>query len=495
MDTREHVSVAHIEIVDQTLRDGQQSLWGMRMRVGQLAAVAQDIDEAGYRVVDLTGSSIFECMMRYNREDPWEGLDIWRSWMPNSRLRAGSRSNCIAKFGLTPDSLMDLWIQTLGKHGIDSFWIYDCLYNMDKMERLCRTAAAQGCEIAPAIMYGISPVHTDEWFAARVGEMVGWGIVDAIYFEDAAGILTPERARTLLPALVAAAGDVPLELQCHNTTGLAPVNYLIGIDAGARILHTAVAPMANGPSVPSTEKMLENLRWSGHTTGIDGTRVERIAAHMERVARQEGFPVGVPNEYSVFPYFHQLPGGMTGTLKAQLAQHGMSDRLDEVLEEVVQVRADLGHPISATPFSQLVGIQAVLNIVTGERYSVVPDEVLVYVLGHLGQPPAALNPDVLDRMLATERGREMQRWTPPEPSVGEMKEQMGDPKMSDEELLNRYLVPEGDVRATHEAGPVARDYRIDDGDVPLTLVEQLLAASRVAYAHVEAGASAVTLHR
>ena len=134
--------MAEIDIIDQALRDGQQSLWGMRMKVAHIAGITDDIERAGYRVVDLTGSSIFECMMRYNREDPWDGLDLWRSWMPTSRLRSGSRSNCIAKFGLTPDSLMELWIRTLAKHGIDSFWIYDCLYNMvasipeDRLEEL-----------------------------------------------------------------------------------------------------------------------------------------------------------------------------------------------------------------------------------------------------------------------------------------------------------------------------------------------------------------------
>ena len=225
--------MAEIDIIDQTLRDGQQSLWGMRMKVGHLAGVAEDIDQAGYRVVDLTGSSIFECMMRYNREDPWDGLDLWRSWMPTSRLRAGCRSNCIAKFGLTPDSLMELWIRTLAKHGIDSFWIYDCLYNMDAMERLCRIVADVDCEVAPAIMYGVSPVHTDEWFTDRVREFISWGITDAIYFEDAAGILEPDRAKSLLPALVAAAGDVPVEMQCHNTVGVAGMNYLIGVEAGS----------------------------------------------------------------------------------------------------------------------------------------------------------------------------------------------------------------------------------------------------------------------
>ena len=487
--------MTHIDIIDQTLRDGQQSLWGMRMKVAHLAGVAEDIEAAGYRVVDLTGSSIFECMMRYNREDPWDGLDLWRTWLPTSRLRSGSRSNCIAKFGLSPDSLMDLWIRTLANHGINSFWIYDCLYNMDKMERLCRTVAAAGCEVVPAIMYGISPVHTDGWFADRIREYIGWGITDAIYFEDAAGILTPERAKTLFPALVAAAGDVPIEIQCHNTTGIAGYNYMIGVEAGVRVLHTAPGPMANGPSLPSTEQTLENLKWSGHTTSVDLERVRRISRHMRRVAEQEGHLIGVPNEYTVFPYKHQLPGGMTGTLKAQLAQYDMADRFEEVLEEVVQVRADLGHPISATPFSQLMGIQAVLNIVTGERYSTVPDEILVYVLGHLGKPPAPIDPNVLDRMLSTDRGKEVQQWSPPQPTIEELKIEYGDRTMSDEELLRRYLVPLPDVEATRAAGPAKRTYDFDLPGVPESLVHQLMATSRATFAHIEIGETTLSLSR
>jgi oxaloacetate decarboxylase (Na+ extruding) subunit alpha len=472
--------MAHIDIIDQTLRDGQQSLWGMRMKVAHLAGIAEDIEAAGFRVVDLTGSSIFECMMRYNREDPWDGLDLWRTWLPTSKLRSGSRSNCIAKFGLTPDSLMDLWIRTLAKHGIDSFWIYDCLYNMDKMERLCRTVAAAGCEVVPAIMYGISPVHTDEWFAARIREYISWGITDAIYFEDAAGILKPERAKTLFPALVAAAGDVPIEVQCHNTTGIAGYNYMIAVEAGVRILHTAPGPMANGPSLPSTEQTLENLKWSGYTTSVDLERVKKISAHMRRVAEQEGHLIGVPNEYTVFPYQHQLPGGMTGTLKAQLAQYNMSDRFEEVLDEVVQVRADLGHPISATPFSQLMGIQAVLNVVTGERF---------------GQPPAPIDPNVLDRMLSTDRGKEVQQWSPPQPSIEELKTEAGDRSMSDEELIRRYLVPLQDVEATRAAGAAKRTYEFDLPGVPEALVHELMATSRTTFAHIEIGESSLSLSR
>jgi oxaloacetate decarboxylase alpha subunit len=186
---------------------------------------------------------------------------------------------------------------------------------------------------------------------------------------------------------------------------------------------------------------------------------------------------------------------MTGTLRAQLAQYDMSDRFEEVLEEVVQVRHDLGHPISATPFSQLMGIQAVLNVITGERYGSVPDEVLVYVLGHLGEPPAPIDENVRDRMLATDRGRELQAWEPPQPTIRELKEQYGDRAMSDEELLRRYLVPRQDVEATHAAGPAARTYHFEDDEVPESLIDDLLAASRIGFAEIETGGFNVTLRR
>ncbi len=485
----------HVEFVDQTLRDGQQSLWGMRMRSGMIMAVADEIDRAGYRVVDLTASSFFEVLLRYCREDPFDGLDLIRSAFPRTPLRAASRSNCIAKFGLTPTSLMELWVRTLVKHGIRSFWIYDCLYNMAMMEHLCRVASDSGAEVCPAIMFGLSPVHTDEWFAGRVATMASWGCADTVYVEDAPGILTPERAATLVPALKAAAGGVPLEMHCHNTTGLAPSNYIEALRAGVAILHTASRPLANGPSLPSIEAMLDNLRWLGHTAEIDEDRLPRIAAHFQAVAGQEGYEVGAPNEYRLFTYHHQLPGGMTGTLKAQLAQYGMEDRLGEVLEEVVRVRSELGHPISATPFSQLMGIQAVLNIVSAERYSAVPDEVIMYALGHLGEPPAPLDEEVKDRILDSPRGRDFAGWEPPQPSLPELRRQYGGGHLSDEELLLRYLVPESDLVATRSAGPLRRGYSLEEAHSPAELVRELLASSRSGFLHVSRPGFSLTARR
>jgi oxaloacetate decarboxylase (Na+ extruding) subunit alpha len=486
--------VADVEIVDQTFRDGQQSLWGMRLRGGMLRKVAGDLENSGFRAVEVTGSSLMECSVRYNREDPWQSLDHWRAWMPTSELRSPVCQNRIGTFGMTPDALMDVWVRTLVKHGIDALWVYDCLYNMEQMHRLCDVIRDSGARALGAIMYGISPVHTDEWFASRVAEMASWDSVSAIYVEDAPGILTPQRARTLVPALLRAAGDKPVEWHFHNNTALGAMNYAIAVEEGGRILHTCSRPLANGPSLPSTEQTVANLRHRGHTTGIDESRLPPVAAHCERIAAQEGWAVGEPAEHDVFAYQHHLPGGMTGTLKAQLAQYGMTERLPEVLDETVRVREELGHPISATPFSQLVGIQSVLNIVTGDRWSVVPDEVVIYLKDEFGVPPAPVDENVRDRVLSSPNGLRYEGWTRPQPSLEEIRESYGGAGVSDEELLLRYMVPAEDVAAAR-ANPVMADYPYLDETTELDLVHRLMDAKRAKYVHVRRGTNEITMRK
>jgi oxaloacetate decarboxylase (Na+ extruding) subunit alpha len=477
--------MATIEFVDQTLRDGPQSYWAMRLPAGAVTAVGPDFDRAGFRTIDLAGGTPFSVLMRYLREDPWDWVDWIRQCIPTARLRSGRNVTAMGGFGISSPAMLELFVSTIIKHGVTSLWVYDCLYNMDLIERACRSARAAGAEeIAPAIMYGISPVHDDAYFADRVRQMVAWdGLADAIYFEDAAGILTPDRAATLIPALVEAAGDVPVELHCHNNLGLAPLNYIEGIKHGVRIIHTASRPVANGPSLPSTEMMVENLGVLGHAHNLDAGALDRIAAHFSRVALQEGHPLGQSNEYDVRAYQHQLPGGMTGTFKAQLAQHGMEDRLPEVLEEIVRVRAELGHPISATPFSQLVGIQAVLNVTQSERYMVVPDEIVLYVMGCYGEPPAPMDPDVVDRVRATSRARELADWERPDESLEELRVRYGGKHLSDEELLKRYLAPVEDIEATRTAGQLRRDYQFSDSTTMSDILDNILKMKGVGYAH------------
>jgi oxaloacetate decarboxylase alpha subunit len=442
--------MARIEFVDQSLRDGQQSLWGMRMRAGHVLPVADAIDSAGYRVVDLTGSSPFEIQVRHNREDPWKGLDAVRAALPRSVLRAGTRSNGVVGMGITPDSIIELWIRTLAKHGIESLWIFDCLHGTDKMLDVAAKARDAGLAPSPQLNFSLSPVHTDEYYGGVMRRFADSDLPATIILGDEAGVLDPERARGWIRLMREVAPDAALEMHFHNKTGMGTLNHIIGVQEGLTIIHTAVRSMANGPSMPSTEVAVDNMRRLGHEVAIDDGRLAEVSEHLAAIAVEQGHHLGEPVEYSLATVQQQFPGGMTGTLRNQLVSYGMEDRLPEVLEEAIRVRAEMGYPIMATPFSQLVGIQALLNIVQGERYLTIPDENLMFLAGHYGPPPGELDSEVLDRAFATGRGKVMLGWEPPQPSIEEIRREYGQ-RLSDEELLLRYLIPGPDVDAMYAA--------------------------------------------
>jgi oxaloacetate decarboxylase alpha subunit len=442
--------MARIEFIDQSLRDGQQSLWGMRLRAGEVLPIADAIDSAGYRVVDLTGSSPFEVQVRYNREDPWEGLDLVRAALPNCVLRAGTRSNGVVGMGITPDSIIELWIRTLAKHGIQSLWIFDCLHNVDKMLDVAAKARDAGLAPSPQVNFSLSPVHTDEYYAEVIKGFAASDVPATIVLGDEAGVLGPERARKWIRLMRECAPDATLEMHFHNRTAMANLNHIIGVEEGLTIVHTAVRSMANGPSMPSTEVTVDNMRRLGHEVTIDDSRLAEVSDHLAALAVENGHHLGEPVEYSLATIQQQFPGGMTGTLRNQLVTYGMEDKLPEVLEESIRVRAEMGYPIMATPFSQLVGIQALLNVVNGERYITIPDENLMFLAGHYGPPPGELDQEVLDRAFSTDRGKRMLDWSPPQPTLEEIRRDYGK-SLSDEELLLRYLIPGPDVDAMYAA--------------------------------------------
>jgi oxaloacetate decarboxylase alpha subunit len=482
--------MAQIEFVDQTIRDGPQSLWGFKMTSAQMEAATSHLDNTGFAAIEVQ-TSFAERLMRENR---WERLDVLRARMPKSHLRTAKLASGTGKMGFTPDSVFDLMVQTNVKHGVNSFWVLDCLYNLDKMQRVCRVISETGVQVLPTIIFGDAPSQTDEYYASIVRTYTTWG-VDGIFIEDAPGILRPERARTLLPALVAAAAGLPVELHCHNTTGMAPLNYLAGIDAGIRTLHTASSSMANGPSLPSTEMTVQNLEWLGHTHGLDTSQFPAVAKHFDKVARQEGHMLGIPAEHDVSIYQHQTPGGMMGSLRASLREHNVLDRLGEVLREIPRVRAELGHPVSATPFSQFMGIQAVLNVVTGDRYSLVPDEVISYALGHFGTPPEPIDPNVKDRILANPNAARLRDWVPEQPTLAEVRQQYG-LRLSDEELLNAYMVDPADIAATEAEGPIlGRTYSIVEEAGAEALLAEIMPRTRIGHARVRADGLDLTLTR
>jgi oxaloacetate decarboxylase (Na+ extruding) subunit alpha len=464
-----------VDFIDQTLRDGQQSLWGLRMRPFQAAEALKYLDQTGFRMIDLTGPGMITVLLRSFREDPWAATDFLVAGLPASKLRAATRTNSVGVMGFSPDSVVDLWIRTAARHGIDSFWIFDCLYDMPRMKRVVEVVKDAGAEPTPTVMYGLTDLHTDEFFAERAREMAGWD-VPTVELEDAPGVLTVDRARTLLPAIRAATGETPLELHCHNTTGEATRVYVEGLRHGIDIIHTASRPMANGPSLPSTETMLDNLAVLGHEHGLDPTQLAPVAEHFARVAAEAGYETGIPSEFSLRPYEHQLPGGMTGSLKSQLAEHGMQDRLQQVLEEIPRVREELGQPIMATPFSQFVGIQALLNVVSGDRYKLVPDEIIQYTLGQFGPLMRPVQADVRDRILAAERAPHFEAWEQPQPTIAELRARFGR-TISDEELLLRVLFSGEEVDGMLASGPPRTDPRTSSSAI-VENVRELVSEAR-----------------
>lgn len=489
--------MARIEIIDQTLRDGQQSYWGMRMQAGQVLPVADAIDSAGYRVVDLTGSSIFEVMVRFRQENPWKGLDAIRAALPNATLRAGTRTNGIVGMNVTPDSIVELWIRTLAKHGIESLWIFDCLHDAENMIRVAKIARDAGLAPSPQLNFSESPVHTDDYYADVIDRMIAGGAAATIILGDEAGVLGPERARRWIRQSQerAAAGKTPLEMHFHNRTAMANLNHIIGVEEGLTIVHSAISTLANGVSMPSTEVTVDNMRRLGHEVAIDSSRFAEVAEHFGGLADDEGFQRGAPVEYQIANVQQQFPGGMMGTLREQLKQVDMADRLPAVLEEAIRVREEMGWPIMATPFSQLVGIQALLNVVGGERYATIPEENLMYLAGWYGKPPGEVDPEVLEKAAATARGREMMdAGHAPQPSLKEIRAEYGE-NLSDEELLLRYLIPGEDVETMYRADNPIVPIRPLGGPDGLPWLKDLLRNSEARGVSATRGGVSVTLRR
>ena len=484
--------MAHIEFLDETLRDGQQSLWGMQMRCGMALPIAPTLDRSGFRVIDLTGSSMFEVLIRVNRENPWEGLRLLTDAMPRTPVRGGMRCNASVTFGVTPDALMDLWMRQLNEHGCRSFWIYDVLFNIDKMHRLAGVAKEYGAEVSGAIMFTSSPVHTDEYYAQKTRELAASTDIDTLLLYDTAGVLDKERMITLVPAIIANANGKPIEFHSNNLLGMSGKAYCDAIDLGITILHTASRPMANGPSVPSIECMTRNVELMGHTHNINTDLLPPVAEHFERVGKAAGFLVNQYSEYNVLSARHQIPGGMIGTLRAQMEKHKLGHRMDDILVETAKVRAELGYPGMATPFSQLVGIQAVLNLVNGERYKIVPDEVIQYAAGFYGEPVAPIDPDIHDRIMNAPRAKKVVARPPAQPGLEELYQEYGtrDP----EELILRALMPEADLKKMRESGPVKRTYPILSSP-ELEQVGKLMKFAQASVVQIESGRMSLTLRR
>ena len=267
-------------------------------------------------------------------------------------------------------------------------------------------------------------------------------VVDSIRIEDAGGVLTPERTRELLAAVLDNCDGIPIEFHSHCNTGLAPLCYLEAIKAGVTILHTAVAPLANGTSLPATESILRNAKKLGFTSDLDEDALLAVSNHFREIAKREGLPIGVPMEYDLYYFEHQIPGGMMTNLKRQLKEVGMERRLGEVLDETVLIRKEFGYPVMATPYSQIVGAQAVANIVSGERYKHVTDPVIKYMLGFYGEPAGPIDQETKNKIMSSPKAEALKNWQPQGrfKPLDDIRKEIG-PDLSDDELLLKIMVP------------------------------------------------------
>ena len=426
-----------IHLIDVTMRDGHQCLWSTRMTNAMIAPVLDLADDAGFHTIDLVGGAVFDVCVRYLLENPWARMRMAARRLRRTPINVWMRGASLFTFEYFPHDVVELTIAHLAANGVHHLTTYDALNDNRNLAGSVQAARSAGIGVTGAVVYTLSPVHTDSYFQARARELVALG-VDRICLKDPSGLLTPERIRTLAPALLAAAPGIALELHSHCLSGLAPHVYRDALDAGITFFHTAVRPLANGASLPPAEDFNATALSRGYRTGIRAERLDEMSAYFAWVAWREGKPTGKPATLDPRMYEHQVPGGMISNLRTQLCAAGIEHRLDEILDEVAQVRKDLGYPIMVSPFAQFLMTQATLNVVQGERYCMIPDELRKYALGHYGRAAGPLAPEFLER--AT-RGEPVVQEAPAEllpPALPRLRAERGAHAGNDEILLAAY---------------------------------------------------------
>ncbi len=461
--------MTEVRFVDTTLRDGQQSLWAYNMRTGMMVPVAEQLDQAGFEAIELGGPVEMPKCVKELREDPWERyrLIIPKFKKTPLRLIHGTRSG----FAIYPDALHQLYDTCMANVGVTEVRISDS-WN-DPADWAWRVQQAKNAGLKPIInlIYTVSPRHTDEHFAKKTRAAVALNVYRVI-LKDPGGILTPERTKTLAPAVMRAAHGTTVELHTHCTTGLGTLCCLEAIKTGMTNINAAIPPLADGSSNPSVFNVAMNARALGFKTLLDEEPLRDAARFLAACARQDNLPIGKTPEYDYGQYVHQIPGGMISNLRYQLRRVGMENRIDQTLEEAAQVRAEFGYPIMVTPLSQFVGSQAAINVIVGERYKEVTDQTIEYAMGIWGKEGAELmDPNVKEKILNRPRAKEIAERPHPTDSLQDLRRKYGGPGVSDEDVLLRFFSSKDDVDRMRAAGP-ARTYTFDRNPV-LNLVETL----------------------
>jgi oxaloacetate decarboxylase alpha subunit len=470
-----------ISVIDVTLRDAHQCLWATRMPTAPMRDLAPRLDRAGFEAIDLVGGAVFDVCVRFLHEDPWERMRTVSQWVKDTPLIVHHRGQSLFTFEMFADDVVELTAERMAANGIRYHTTYDALNDVRNLEVPVRAALRAGLHTVVGFVYTVSPVHTDAYFADKIRQMVALG-AHGIFLKDPSGLLTPERAATLIPVAKAACGDLPLQIHSHCLSGLAPYVLIKSIELGADAVHTATSTLANGASHPSTEQFVRNARRQGFGVDLDLDIIEDVAERLKVVAALEGQPEGKILEFDAFHFHHQVAGGMISNLHSQLEPLGIAHRIDEILEEAGRVRADLGYPIIVSPFAQFMVTQAVLNVVGKCRYASVPDEVRRYVLGYYGEIAGEIDGNLFDRISGGEEAVVGRPGALQTATLDRVRRERG-PFNSDDDLLLAAFYDERVYGALKAAGPINTSYPLHDRPI-VTLVKALAARKDLASVRV-----------
>lgn len=398
------MSKPKVEIMETVLRDGQQSLIATRMPISDMLPILDKMDRAGYHALEVWGGATFDSCLRYLNEDPWERLRTIRKHVKHTKLQMLLRGQNILGYKNYADDVVEKFVQKSLENGIDIIRMFDALNDTRNLKTALAATKKYGGHAQMTISYTTSEFHTIPYYVQLAKEMEMMG-ADSLCIKDMAGILTPQRAFDLVSDLKATI-NIPIEVHTHATSGIADMTYIKAVEAGADIIDTASSPFAGGTSQPATESMLVALNDLGYDVPVDATIAAEIAEYFAPIRDRFRADGGLnPKVMDVQPKSlrYQVPGGMLSNLLAQLKDQGQEALYERVLNEVPKVRADLGYPPLVTPLSQMVGTQALMNVMSGERYKLIPNEIKDYVRGLYGRPPVPIDPKMVKRIIGDEK--------------------------------------------------------------------------------------------
>jgi oxaloacetate decarboxylase alpha subunit len=427
--------------MDTTIRDAHQSLWATRMQIGDMLPILPTMDKVGYWAIEAWGGATFDTCLRFLDENPWERLRAIKKHCPKTPLSMLVRGQNLVGYHHYSQEIVDRFIKASHRNGIDVFRVFDALNDIRNVKDSAAAIIEADAHFEGAISYTMSPVHTLDSFI-EYGTLLKELGAHSICIKDMAGMLTPYRTERMVRAFREQVG-LPVHVHCHYVGGMAPANYLKAAEAGAAIVDTASAPLAFGNSQPAVEMIVAALKESGYDTGLDLDLLFEIAQYWEGVRARGHYKRGVSSLIHMQVYSHQVPGGMMSNLVSQLEIQKASDRLPDVMEEIPRVRAEVGYPPLVTPLSQIVGTQAVLNVLTGKRWSVVSTEMKDYIGGYYGRAPGPLDKEIVRKVLGDNTPLDAD--TPPSTLVKttyeEVAAEAGDLARSEEDVLMWALFP------------------------------------------------------